>query len=68
MKIFGGDNGCHNVKHFVLDVQLTVVASDQSGVGPQVRSTTATFSVRVLDENDNVPTFTQSVRLDYSMN
>ncbi len=38
------------------------MASDQGGIGPQIRSTSGSFSVRILDRNDSVPTFTIPVR------
>ena len=37
------------------------MASDQGGTGPEIRSTPATFSVRLLDVNDSVPIFTELV-------
>lgn len=44
-----------------LVLQVTMMLSDQGGTGPEVRSTTASFSVRVLDVNDNLPVFTAPV-------
>ena len=38
-----------------------MVASDQGGLGREVRSTPATFYVVILDVNDNVPTFEDDV-------
>ena len=46
---------------FDCSAQLTVIASDQRGFGPQVRSTIGTFRVNILDVNDNIPTFTMPV-------
>lgn len=39
---------------FPLDLQLTVVATDR---GDPNLSTSSTFVIRVLDENDNNPAF-----------
>ena len=44
-------------------MQLTVIAADQRGRGPNVRRTVTVFTVRVLDVNDNVPFFTNSVSM-----
>ena len=34
-----------------------MVASDQRGFGPEVRSTAGTFRINIGDVNDNIPTF-----------
>lgn len=41
--------------------QVTVVATDQGGIGPEIRSTSGTFYVRILDRNDSIPTFNSTV-------
>ena len=40
---------------------LTVVASDQRGIGPEVRTTSRSFTVEVQDVNDNIPQFNDLV-------
>ena len=42
-------------------IQLTVIAADLRGLGQTVRTTTGTFLIRVLDINDNIPTFISPV-------
>ena len=42
-------------------MQLTVIASDQRGFGPQVRATVDTFRINIGDVNDSIPTFTEPV-------
>ena len=42
---------------YILCVQLTVVASDQRGFGPQVRTTVGSFRINLLDVNDSIPNF-----------
>ena len=42
---------------YILCVQLTIVASDQRGFGPQVRTTVGSFMISLLDVNDSIPNF-----------
>ena len=50
----------------VFCLQLIVTAADQRGRGLNVRRTTAPFTVRVLDVNDSIPFFVNSVSMWYS--
>lgn len=44
-----------------LYLQLTVIAADIRGLGQNVRTTTGSFTIQVLDVNDNLPTFIDPV-------